>query len=412
MNADPNPSETTLSYADTLTYLYKQLPMFQRVGAAAYKADLQNTIDLCEALGNPQNDFRSIHIAGTNGKGSVAHMLASVLQETGLKVGLYTSPHYKDFRERVRINGSMISEEAVCSFVEKYKSDFERIEPSFFEMTVGLAFEQFKHEKVDIAILETGMGGRLDSTNVVTPVLSIITNIGLDHTQFLGETVELIAAEKGGIIKAGVPVLIGEKQAEIENTFESIATKHSAPLHYSELPGMGIHSGYQMKNEKTVINAVEILQGLGFDIAEKDLRNGLQYFAANTGFMGRWQLISSSPTTIADAGHNEDGIKEALKLIESGSQDKLHFVLGTVNDKDIDKILALLPSGNTQCYFCKADIPRALDARELKDKAAVFGLKGEYYDSVKEALKLAQRNADFNDLVFVGGSSFVVAEVV
>jgi len=398
-------------YQETLKYLLSQLPMYQRIGQAAYKADLQNTIDLCEALGNPQNDFKSVHIAGTNGKGSVAHMLASVLQEAGLKVGLYTSPHYKDFRERVRINGAMIPEAAVVAFVDKYKSDFERIEPSFFEMTVGLAFEHFKNEKVDIAILETGMGGRLDSTNVVTPLLSIITNIGLDHTQFLGDTLEKIAMEKAGIMKANVPVLIGERQPEIASTFKIMAKKIGAPLHYAESPALGIHAGYQIKNEKTTINAVELLKDIGFAISDRDLRNGLQYFAANTGFVGRWQLLSTKPTTICDAGHNEDGIAEVIKLLESGSQEHLHFIFGTVNDKDLDKILTLLPKDATY-YFCRAEIPRALDERELKEKAEKFHLKGDCYTSVKEALKFAQMNAGVNDLVFVGGSSFVVAEVV
>ncbi|MBL4656856.1 MAG: bifunctional folylpolyglutamate synthase/dihydrofolate synthase [Flavobacteriales bacterium] len=411
MPVESNFSISSASYKDTLKYLFDQLPMYQRIGKAAYKADLQNTIDLCDALGNPQNDFRSIHIAGTNGKGSVAHMLASVLQESGLKVGLYTSPHYKDFRERVRINGEVISEEAVVSFVDSYKSDFERIQPSFFEMTVGLAFEHFKNEKVDIAILETGMGGRLDSTNIVTPVLSIITNIGLDHTQFLGDTLEKIAAEKAGIMKKNVPVLIGERQTEIEETFQNFAENVGTPIHFSDLKPLGIHSGYQMKNEKTVVSAVELLSNIGFSISEKDLRNGLQYFATNTGFVGRWQLLSTNPTTICDAGHNEDGIKEVLKLIDSGSQQNLHFVLGTVNDKEIANILKLLPTSATY-YFCQADIPRALDVNDLKEQASTLGLKGEAYSSVQEALKFARMKADVNDLVFVGGSSFVVAEVV
>ena len=411
MIVDPKSSSQASVYQETIDYLFAQLPMYQRIGKAAYKADLKNTLDLCDALGNPQNGFRSIHIAGTNGKGSVSHMLSSVLQESGLKVGLYTSPHYKDFRERVRINGVVISEEAVVDFVKKYKSDFERIEPSFFEMTVGLAFEYFNNEKVDVAILETGMGGRLDSTNVVTPILSIITNIALDHTQFLGDTIEKIAVEKAGIMKAKVPVLIGERQEETTLTFVEMANKIGATLSFAKLPAMGIHAGYQIKNEKTTINAAELLRDLGFVISQNDLRNGLQYFATNTGFVGRWQLLSTRPTTICDAGHNVAGIKEALKLIESGSQEHLHFVLGTVNDKDIDDILALLPKDATY-YFCKADIPRALDAQELKDRAKQFQLKGDNYSSVAEALKFAQMKAGANDLVFVGGSSFVVAEVV
>jgi len=411
MPADSNTSISRSSYADTIKYLFSQLPMYQRIGAAAYKADLQNTIDLCEVLGNPQNDFKSIHIAGTNGKGSVAHMLSSVLQESGRKVGLYTSPHYKDFRERVRINGKVISEEDVCAFVDKYKSDFERIEPSFFEMTVGLAFDHFKNENVDIAILETGMGGRLDSTNMVTPELSIITNIGLDHTQFLGDTLEKIAIEKAGIIKQGVPVLVGERQREIESLFKEIAANLNAPMHFAESAVLGINSGYQIKNERTALAAVDILKDMGYGISERDIRNGLQYFVANTGFVGRWQLLSSSPMTICDAAHNEDGMQEVLRMLKGGSHEHLHFVFGTVNDKEIDNILQLLPKDATY-YFCKADIPRALDANELMDKAAAFELSGELYTSVSEALKFAQMNAGVNDLVFVGGSSFVVAEVV
>ena len=411
MLIDSKSPQGRLNYKDTLEYLYSQLPMYQRIGKAAYKADLQNTIDLCEILGNPQDDFKSIHIAGTNGKGSVAHMLASILQESGFKVGLYTSPHYKDFRERIRINGSMISEEDVCTFVDTRKSDFERVKPSFFEMTVALAFEHFKNEKVDIAILETGMGGRLDSTNIVRPLLSIITNIGLDHTEFLGETLEKIAVEKAGIMKPKVPVLIGERQFEIEETFKTMAANIDAPLYFGESAAPGIHSGYQRKNEKTVVNAIEILNDTGFAISNRDIKNGLQYFAANTGFVGRWQLLSTKPMTICDAGHNEDGIMEVMKLIKGGSHEKLHFVLGTVNDKNLDKILQLLPKDATY-YFCKADIPRGLDAYELKELADKFDLTGEAYVTVAEALKFARRNAHVNDLVFVGGSSFVVAEVV
>ena len=411
MLVDSGSSKGQMDYRETLNYLFRQLPMYQRIGQAAYKADLNNTIELCEVLGNPQEHFKSIHIAGTNGKGSVAHMLASVLRETGLKVGLYTSPHYKDFRERIRIDGEMISEEDVCAFVDTYKMDFERIEPSFFEMTVGLAFAHFNKEKVDLAILETGMGGRLDSTNVVTPILSVITNIGLDHTQFLGDTLVKIAEEKAGIIKNGVPVLIGERQGQIEETFKTIASELGAPLFFAEAAPLGIHSGYQIKNEKTAISAVELLRDRGYSISDKDLKTGLQYFAANTGFVGRWQLLSTNPTTICDAGHNEDGMREVLKLLEGGSHEQLHFVLGTVNDKDIGNILQMLPKDATY-YFCRADIPRALDEKELKEKASVFGLQGDSYESVDEALKFAQMKADVNDLVFVGGSSFVVAEVV
>lgn len=431
-----------MNYQQTLDYLYSQLPMFQRIGSAAYKDNLDNTISICKLLGNPENKFKSIHIAGTNGKGSTSHMLASVLQSAGYKTGLYTSPHLKDFRERIKINGEMISQDYVVDFAEKYKNQFEHIQPSFFEMTVGLAFDYFVNQKVDIAVIEVGLGGRLDSTNVITPELSIITNISFDHTALLGNTLEKIAAEKAGIIKSGIPVIIGETQSETEAVFIERAKKNNAPIefadkHYkplnvhhitngqlllamdietssgytykdvqSELPGL-----YQKKNIPTVFSAVEELMKKGYKIDEKALSNGIRNVVKNTGLLGRWQVLSKEPLVIADTGHNEAGIKEVLSQIEKTPHKHLHFVLGVVNDKDISTILSLLPK-NARYYFCKASIPRALSAEELALQAAAAGLKGEICGTVENALATAKKNAENGDLVFVGGSTFTVAEVV
>lgn len=432
-----------MSYKKTLDYLYQQLPMFHRVGSAAYKANLDNTIAICTMLGNPENKFRSIHIAGTNGKGSTSHMLASVLQSAGYKTGLYTSPHLKDFRERIRINGKMISQQQVVKFVEKYKEEFERIKPSFFEWTVGLAFDHFTKQKVDIAVIETGLGGRLDSTNVIVPELSIITNISYDHMALLGDTLPKIAAEKAGIIKRNIPVVIGEMQKEVKDVFIEKAKKEKASIYFAsqeykvenirtferrsipllcldvknkngialkdlacELTGM-----YQRKNIPTVLKAVDLLNEKKFGINEKALREGISKVVLQTGLLGRWQTISKKPLTIADTGHNEAGIKEVLAQLKATPHKKLHFVLGVVNDKDISKILKMLPR-DAVYYFCKADIPRALGAEELKEKANKAGLKGESYGSVKAALKAAQAASGKGELVFVGGSTFVVAEVV
>jgi len=431
-----------MNYNETLDYLFSQLPMFQRIGSAAYKANLDNTIAICELLDHPECKFRSIHIAGTNGKGSVSHMIASVLQAAGLKTGLYTSPHLKDFRERIKINGEMIPEQAVVDFVAKHKKEFERIQPSFFEMTVGLAFDHFAKEQVDIAVIEVGLGGRLDSTNVITPLLSVITNISFDHVALLGDTLEKIAAEKAGIIKDNVPVVIGETTAETKNVFLQKAKQHNAPIFFteelysaknirhthkgklhllmdvekqdellfanleSELPGL-----YQRKNIPTVIAALEVLNTKGFEVSEEIIRDGIKNVIANTGLLGRWQVLSEKPLTIADTGHNEAGIKEVLQQIAITPHAQLHFVLGMVSDKDITTVLNLLPK-NAIYYFCKAQIPRAMEAAELAEKAKTTGLKGNVFDSVAAALNAAQENAEENDLVFVGGSTFTVAEVV
>jgi len=436
-NREPN----HMTYQQTLAYLYNQLPMFHRIGAAAYKADLHNTLVLCEILGNPEKDFKSIHIAGTNGKGSTSHFLASVLQEAGYKTGLFTSPHLKDFRERIRVNGHMISKSEVTAFVKDHKEDFKGIQPSFFEWTFALAAWYFSKVKVDIVIIETGMGGRLDSTNVVNPVLSVITNIGLDHTQFLGSTLEAIAGEKAGIIKAGIPVIIGEsnpatrpvfvKRAQLQHAEITFAdqqvkkinsgyTSHRPPLlktHFRSENGsdyklISLLSGsYQLKNLATVLCTLEKLQQSGIQVKHDSIVAGIRNVVRNTGLMGRWQTICQNPLTIADIGHNPDGIREVLAQVALTPHNRLHFILGVVNDKDLRAMLAQLPV-NAAFYFCKADIPRGLNAMELSTKAEEFSLKGNTYTSVKEALKSAQEAAGPNDLVLVGGSAFVVAEVV
>jgi dihydrofolate synthase/folylpolyglutamate synthase len=416
--------------------------MFHRIGAAAYKADLGNTTALCGKLGNPENEFRSVHIAGTNGKGSTSHFIASVLQEAGLKTGLFTSPHLKDFRERIKINGRMISKKDVTAFVVEHLEDFKNIEPSFFEWTFALAAWYFAKEKVDIAVVEVGMGGRLDSTNVITPLVSVITNIGLDHTQFLGTTLSAIAGEKAGIIKQGIPVIIGETQAETEPVFmefskklkneitfadqqmllkKSNYTRHRTPLLSAEFQSATgknayrlrspLSGKYQLKNLTTALTVIEKLQKTGILITEENITNGIRHVLKNTGLMGRWQTISLHPLTIADIGHNPDGIREVLEQLALTPHNKLHFVIGVVNDKDVRTMLSKLPK-EAMYYFCKADIPRGLDASELSLIAREFSLQGKIYSSVNEALKSAQQSAGESDLVIVGGSAFVVAEVV
>jgi len=437
-----------MDYAQTLDYLYSQLPMFTRDGPSAFKKDLTNTLELCKRLGDPQHQFKSVHVAGTNGKGSTSHMLAAILQTAGYKTGLYTSPHLRDFRERIRINGDMISEQQVISFVEKHKTDFEEIKPSFFEMTVGMAFDEFAREKVDIAVVEVGLGGRLDSTNIITPLLSLITNIGWDHVNMLGDTLQLIAGEKAGIIKPRIPVIVGEYQPEVADVFIKKAELENAPISFAsaiwhiesdspwtmdhrpwtkeyldfeiqkndsplttfnlqlDLPGT-----YQLKNVKAVLSAIDELREQGYEITDEHIKIALSQVKVLTGLHGRWEVLSRDPLTICDTGHNPEGITEVLKNIEAVAYDQLHFVMGVVNDKDISKILAMLPK-KAIYYFCKPDIPRGLDAESLKQKAESFGLGGEVYPSVKAAFRAAQSAAGENDLVFVGGSTFVVAEVV
>lgn len=433
-----------MDYADTLHYLYTQLPVFTRVGASAYKADLGNTLELCKRLDNPQHKFKSIHIAGTNGKGSTSHMLAAVLQVAGYKTGLYTSPHLKDFRERIRINGQMITEQTVIDFVAKHRPDFNEIAPSFFEMTVALAFDIFAKEQVAIAVIETGLGGRLDSTNVITPLLSIITNIGWDHMNLLGDTLPKIAGEKAGIIKSNIPVIIGEKQEEVAEVFIRKAEEEKARISFasdlfeatiaesgkqkaesnlvdveisqisnlkSQILQLDLTGSYQLKNLKTVLAAVNELRQQGYTITNDHIKTALKQVKTLTGLHGRWETISQNPLTICDTGHNPEGIAEVLKNIASVTYDQLHFVLGMVNDKDISKVLSMLPK-NATYYFCRPDIPRGLEAESLKEKAESLGLHGKSYLSVKEALAAAQKAAQPNDLVFAGGSTFVVAEVV
>jgi len=432
-----------MDYAQTLDYLYTQLPMFTRVGSSAYKEDLTNTIELCKRLDDPQDKFKSIHIGGTNGKGSTSHMLAAILQVAGYKTGLYTSPHLRDFRERVRINGEMISEQQVIDFVTAHQKDFEAISPSFFEMTVGLAFDIFAEEKVDIAVIEVGLGGRLDSTNIITPLLSVITNIGWDHMNILGDTLQLIAGEKAGIIKHSVPVIIGEYQPDIANIFLQKAAKEEADISFAsdewevnskvknqksiaEILDLEISSNsqptiynlqldltgsYQLKNIKTVLSAVNELRKQGFVITNEHLQTALRQVKTLTGLHGRWEVLSTDPLTICDTGHNPEGIKEVLKNIAATPFKHLHFVIGMVNDKDISKVLSMLPT-DAIYYFCRPDIPRGLEAENLKQQAEGFGLHGEVYADVKAAYQSAQKAAQKDDMVFVGGSTFVVAEVV
>jgi dihydrofolate synthase/folylpolyglutamate synthase len=416
--------------------------MFHRIGPAAYKPDLSNTIKICNALKNPETKFRSVHIAGTNGKGSTSHLLAAVLQEAGYKTGLYTSPHLKDFRERIRINGKMIPKPRVVKFVADHKKLFEKVQPSFFEWTVGLAFDYFAKQKVDIAVIETGLGGRLDSTNVITPLVSVITNISLDHTNLLGKTLKKIAGEKAGIIKPGIPVVIGETQAEVKTVFEKKARSEKAPLRFADeefqlsdlkqtktIPPLlqstvkagkntvfknfncGLPGFYQQKNIVTVLAAIDVLRESGFVIPDKAIRKGFQNVVALTGLQGRWQVISKKPLTIADTGHNEAGIKEVVAQLKKTPHKKLHIVFGVVNDKDPSLVLALLPK-NALYYFCKANLPRSMNEAELAQKAAKHGLKGKNYSTVKMALEAAQTAALQGDMVFVGGSTFVVAEAI
>ncbi|RMG79236.1 MAG: bifunctional folylpolyglutamate synthase/dihydrofolate synthase [Bacteroidetes bacterium] len=431
-----------MTWRATLDYLFSQLPMFQRVGPAAFKKDLTNTRALCEALGNPHERFPSIHIAGTNGKGSTAHILAAVLQKRGFKVGLYTSPHYRDFRERIKINGKFISRRDVMDFVQKNRTLFETIQPSFFEITVALAFDYFARKKVDIAIIETGLGGRLDSTNIITPLLSVITNISRDHTQFLGNTFAEIAGEKAGIIKPGIPVVVGEYLPETKPVFIQKAQEMNAPLFFAserwrvektgeappftffdaylgnrlQLPGLKarLMGKYQTKNLATALQTLQILDRhypVFGPFVETLLREALLEIKPLTRFIGRWEVIGQNPAILCDSAHNYAGLSEVFAEIQCHHFDQLHIVCGFVADKSVEEVLPLFPQ-NARYYFAKADIPRGMEARQLKSIAAKFGLQGRTYISVKNALLAAKRNARPNDLIFVGGSIFVVAEVI
>jgi dihydrofolate synthase/folylpolyglutamate synthase len=429
-----------MNYQETLDYLFTSLPMFQRVGASAFKSDLNNTLALCTHLDNPERKFKSIHVAGTNGKGSTSHTLAAIFQSAGYKTGLYTSPHLKSFTERIRIDGEEITEDSVVRFVAENKNFLDDLKPSFFEMTVGMAFWYFAQQKVDIAIIEVGMGGRLDSTNVITPELSVITNIGYDHMQFLGETLPEIAGEKAGIIKSEVPIVISQTQVETTSVFQQKAAEMNAPIIFAdenfEISWLGekrmdvklsveyrvkssqktldiefgLLGNYQRYNLPGILEAVNQLRNRGWNISKVALEKGLLEVVTLTGLKGRWQILGENPTIIADTGHNEPGIREILAQLETYNFKTLWMVIGMVQDKDISKILALLPK-EANYIFCQADLPRALAANQLAEKAAEFGLKGETIPKVNEALTFARKNAGSDDLIFVGGSTFVVAEI-
>jgi dihydrofolate synthase/folylpolyglutamate synthase len=406
-----------MNYQETINWMFNQLPMYQLQGASAYKKDLTNTHLLIAHLHNPQEKIKCIHVAGTNGKGSTSHMLSSILQEAGYKVGLYTSPHLKDFRERIKINGKDISEEFVTNFINEHKFFFESNDMSFFEMTVGLAFDYFAKEKVDIAVIEVGMGGRLDATNIITPLVSVITNIGLDHTQFLGNTLEAVAFEKAGIIKPNISAVIGEYTTETKPVFLAKAKECDSEIYFasdliSENYPSDLIGDYQMHNKKTVIETITILNAeKEFKITPENIKSGLLQVVKNTGLQGRWQQLGQFPKVICDTAHNKNGLEIVLKQIQKEKFDALHIVLGVVNDKDLDEILPLFPK-NAFYYFCKPNIPRGLDASILQKKATMFGLKGEVYNSVTDAYQKAKQNAANSDLIFIGGSTFVVAEIL
>jgi len=404
-----------LNYSQTVEWMFQQLPMYQRIGADAFKKDLVNIIQFSDHLGNPQNNFKTIHVAGTNGKGSTSHMLASILQETGYKVGLYTSPHLIDFRERIKINGKEIPENDVVTFIDSNKEYLERNNMSFFEMSVGMAFNYFSNEKVDIAVIEVGLGGRLDSTNIINPVLSVITNIGLDHTSILGNTLEEIAAEKAGIIKPNTPVVIGEFQEETFPIFRKIAKKNSSKLILASTEEVvlktDLKGDYQDKNSRTVYVASKELQSLGFTISSENIEQGLNSVIKNTGLQGRWQQLGEQPKVICDTAHNKEGLKYVINQLKKETYDILHIVVGFVSDKNLDDVLPMFPM-EAIYYFCRPNIPRGLDEKILIQEAARFQLKGDAYSSVEDAYNAALINADKNDLIFTGGSTFVVAEIL
>ncbi|QBN19902.1 bifunctional folylpolyglutamate synthase/dihydrofolate synthase [Flavobacterium nackdongense] len=410
-----------MNYQETINWMFNQLPMYQLQGASAYKKDLTNAYLLSNHLGNPENKIKCIHVAGTNGKGSTSHMLTSILQEAGYTVGLYTSPHLKDFRERIKINGpeasGEISEDFVCDFINANKDFFEANDLSFFEMTVGLAFDYFAKEKVDIAIIEVGMGGRLDATNIITPLVSVITNIGLDHTQFLGNTLAAIAFEKAGIIKPNIPVVIGEYTPETQPVFLAKATENNAEIYFAsdliqENYPSDLIGDYQIHNKKTVVQTIAILNNQKeFKISENQIKSGLLNVVRNTGLLGRWQQLGESPKIICDTAHNKNGLEIVMKQIQKEKFDTLHIVLGVVNDKDLDEILPLFPT-NAIYYFCKPNIPRGLEVKMLQEKAQKFNLNGEVYNSVSESYAQAVRNAKPSDFIYIGGSTFVVAEIL
>jgi dihydrofolate synthase/folylpolyglutamate synthase len=428
-----------MTYLETLDYLYSRLPMFTRIGAAAMKKDLHNTLLMCENLGNPQNKFKTIHIAGTNGKGSTSHMLAAILQQAGYKTGLYTSPHLKDFRERIRVNGEMVTESYVTSFTTEQKKLIEEISPSFFEVTVAMAFDYFARQEVDIAVIEVGLGGRLDSTNIIIPELSVITNISLDHTNLLGNTITEIASEKAGIIKKGIPVVIGEKQPDADTVFIAKASETGSTITFADIElqlrntqrednflvasvfkgevclfkdlRLDLSGTYQLKNLLTVITSVLNLRSLRFRIPDDAVSSALKNTVGITGLQGRWQVLGTNPQVICDTGHNIAGIEEVLKNIKATPYQHLHMVIGMLKDKDVRSVLQLLPA-EASYYFCAPDLERAMPAAELAAYAAEYGLNGLVYESVNSALSAAREHAQTADLIFIGGSTFIVAEVL
>lgn len=403
-----------MNYQETLDFLFQALPMYQRVGKSAFKKDLSNTIALCDSLDNPQHKFKSIHVAGTNGKGSSSHMLAAILQSSGLKVGLYTSPHLKNFTERIRINGEEISRAAVVSFVERQQESITRIQPSFFEMTVAMAFDHFANEQVDVAVIEVGLGGRLDSTNVITPEVSLITNIGYDHMEMLGDTLPLIAKEKAGIIKHDVPVVISESIAEVNPVFESIAIANKAPLSYADridnLPATDLKGKYQSKNIQGVLKVIDVLRGQGWSIDNRSIEKGLQNVTQLTGLKGRWQQLNDSPLTICDTGHNKEAFQYIISQLVDLNCNHLHMVLGFVNDKNVEDLLRMIPM-DASLTFCQSTVPRAMPLATLKLKAEALGIQGDYIQDINQALSAVSTKAYKDDLIFVGGSTFVVAEI-
>ena len=429
-----------MNYNEVLSYLYSQLPMFQKLGKIAYRAKLDNSLAMDDFFGHPHKNFRSIHIAGTNGKGSVAHILASVLQEAGFRTGLYTSPHLKDFRERLRVNGMPVPERNVINFVKQNKELLEKIEPSFFEMSVAMALKHFSDEEVDVAVIETGMGGRLDSTNIITPSLSVITNIGMDHSIYLGNSLEKIAYEKAGIIKPGVPVVVGETGKETDHVFIGKARETGSEIVFADqnfsseysfmsldgLQVMNIEKKggegypelkidlaglYQQRNVITALQVVEKLNEIELRINRESLYKGMRMIRKNTGFRGRWEVLGNNPLIVCDTGHNREGLIMVMEQIRQTAWKNLHMVIGMVNDKDLANILPLFPV-EANYYFCRPDIPRGMDSKILKNKAAGYKLAGVSYGTVKAALDAAKQQAGKQDMIFVGGSTFVVAEVL
>ncbi|MCO7186317.1 bifunctional folylpolyglutamate synthase/dihydrofolate synthase [Tenacibaculum sp. XPcli2-G] len=402
-----------MTYQQVLDWMFAQLPMYQRQGQTALKKDLTNIIALCDELDNPQKKFKTIHVGGTNGKGSTSHMVASILQEAGYKVGLYTSPHLKNFTERIRINGKEISRDSVVKFIEKNKIFLEKQGVSFFEMTVGMAFEEFANQKVDVAVIEVGLGGRLDSTNIIMPEVSVITNIGLDHTQFLGETLPEIAFEKAGIIKENVPVVIGERQKETENVFNTKAEECEAPIVFASDKTQNyttdLLGDYQKHNVTTAITTIQQLKE--FEVSEENIKNGLLNVIKNTNLKGRWQVLQEKPKVICDTAHNKEGLFYTLEQLKKENYKQLHIVLGVVSDKDLSEILPMFPE-KAKYYFCKPNIPRGLSVDKLKEQASEFGLMGEMFRSVSQSLEKAKVNASKEDMIYVGGSTFVVAEIL